>query len=163
MPRISTLICSALCATVMSFGQAPKPAPKQAPMKLPPLKKQANATAVVDEHLDALNKCDWNRLVAQFPEDVEIFLPGGTDVIGRQKVAELFQNVVKPAKEGGVCGMKFEKVHSKLVGDTLTVHWRIVGPGVLEPYHGTDAYITRDGLMAAQVSTFVRGDVKEKK
>jgi hypothetical protein len=38
-----------------------------------------------------------------------------------------------------------------------------VGPGVLEPYHGTDAYITHDGLMAAQVSTFVRGDVKEKK
>ena len=91
-------------------------AQKPAPMKLPPMKKQANPTAVVDEHLDALNKCDWNRLVAQFPDNVEIFLPGGVDVIGRQKVGELFQNVVKPAKEGGVCGLKFEKVHSMLVG-----------------------------------------------
>jgi ketosteroid isomerase-like protein len=131
--------------------------------KLPPLHKQPTPTAVVDEHLDALNKCDWNRLVAQFPENVEIFLPGGVDVIGRQKVGELFRNVVKPVKEGGVCGLKFEKVHSLLVGDTLTIHWRIVGDALQEPYHGTDAYITKNGLMASQVTTFVRPDLKEKK
>lgn len=146
-----------LCAILLS------PAFAQTALKLPPLKKQATPTAVVDEHLDALNKCDWNRLVAQFPDNVEIFLPGGVDVIGRQKVGELFQNVVKPVKEGGVCGLKFEKVHSLLVGDTLTIHWRIVGDALQEPYHGTDAYITKNGLMAAQVTTFVRSDLKEKK
>lgn len=135
----------------------------EAQQKLPPIKKQATPMAVVDEHLDALNKCDWNRLVAQFPDNVEIFLPGGVDVIGRQKVGELFQNVVKPAKEGGVCGLTFERVHTLVVGNTVTIHWRIVGPGLLEPYHGTDAYITKDGLMASQVTTFVRGDVKERK
>ncbi len=135
----------------------------EAQQKLPPIKKQATPMAVVDEHLDALNKCDWNRLVAQFPDNVEIFLPAGVDVIGRQKVGELFQNVVKPAKEGGVCGLTFERVHTLVVGNTVTIHWRIVGPGLLEPYHGTDAYITKDGLMASQVTTFVRGDVKEKK
>ena len=27
-------------------------------MKLPPLKKQATPQAVIDEHVDALNKCD---------------------------------------------------------------------------------------------------------
>lgn len=131
--------------------------------KLPPVRKQANVRAVVKEHLDALNACDWSRLVAQFPDNVEIFLPGGTDVIGRQKVADLFRNVVKPASEGGVCGLKFEEVHSDLVGDTLSMHWKITGDALAEPYHGTDAYITKDGLMAAQVTTFVRNDLKMKK
>jgi hypothetical protein len=36
---------------------------------LPELKKQPNAQAVLDEHLDALNHCDWNRIVAQYPDD----------------------------------------------------------------------------------------------
>lgn len=135
----------------------------EAQQKLPPIKKQPTPMAVIDEHFDALNKCDWNRLVAQFPDNVEFFLPAGVDVIGRQKVGELFQNVVKPMKEGGVCGLTFERVHTFVVGDTITIHWRIVGPGLLEPYHGTDAYITKNGLMASQVTTFVRGDLKEKK
>jgi hypothetical protein len=38
-------------------------------MKLPPLKKQPTSQAVVDEHVDALNHCDWNRLMAQYPAD----------------------------------------------------------------------------------------------
>ena len=49
----------------------------QAEMKLPELKKQPTVQAVLDEHLDALNKCDWNRLLAQYPEDAQINLPGG--------------------------------------------------------------------------------------
>jgi ketosteroid isomerase-like protein len=129
---------------------------------MPPLKRQANPAAVVDEHLDALNECDWTRLMAQFPSDVEIFLPGGHVVIGREKVGELFEAVVKPLAQGGIGGLKFEKVHSLVVGDTLVVHWRITGDALAEPYDGTDAYITRDGLMAAQVSTFVPGDMKLK-
>lgn len=160
MPRILPLVSGALCAAIICLAQT---AAKPAPMKLPPFKKQPTPAAVIDEHFDALNKCDWNRLVAQFPDDVEFLLPNGQDVIGRQKVGELFKDVVKPAKEGGICGMTFERVHTKVVGDTISIHWKIVGPGVAEPYHGTDAYITRDGMMAAQVSTFVRKDVKEKK
>ena len=38
-------------------------------MKLPPLKKQPTPQAVIDEHMDALNKCDWNRIMAQYPAD----------------------------------------------------------------------------------------------
>ena len=34
----------------------------------------SDAKAVVDEHLDALNRGDWNRLMAQYPDDVEIVL-----------------------------------------------------------------------------------------
>lgn len=41
-------------------------------MKLPPLKKQPTPQAVIDEHMDALNKCDWNRLMAQYPADYQL-------------------------------------------------------------------------------------------
>src|SRR5687768_18443045 len=58
---------------------------------LPPLKRQATPKAVVDEHLDALNRCDWTRLMAQYPTDVEIFLPGGQVVKGRRAVGDLFE------------------------------------------------------------------------
>ena len=64
-------------------------------MKLPPLKRQKTPQAVVDEHLDALNKCDWNRLTAQYPPQVEIHLPDGVIVQGRQKVGELFAGFCK--------------------------------------------------------------------
>ena len=38
-------------------------------MTLPAIKTQPTAQAVVDEHLDAINKCDWNRLMAQYPDE----------------------------------------------------------------------------------------------
>ena len=56
-----------LCAAA-SLALAADPA-----MKLPSLKKQPTVQKVIDEHLDALNKCDWNRLMAQYPNDVELF------------------------------------------------------------------------------------------
>ena len=78
---------------------------------LPSLKRQATPKAVVDEHLDALNRCDWTRLMAQYPSDVEIFLPGGQVVKGRQAVGELFAGFVKPFKDGGLCGLTFVSEH----------------------------------------------------
>ena len=61
----------------------------QAEMKLPDLKKQPSAQAVLDEHFDALNKCDWNRIVAQYPEDAQINLPNGTIVKGRAAIGDI--------------------------------------------------------------------------
>ena len=49
----------------------------QAQMKLPDLKKQPTPQAVLDEHFAALNACDWDRLLAQYPEDAQINLPNG--------------------------------------------------------------------------------------
>ena len=49
-------------------------------MKLPPLKKQPTPQAVIYEHIDALNKCDWNRLMAQYPADYQLNLPDGVVV-----------------------------------------------------------------------------------
>ena len=52
--------------------------------KLPPLQRQPTPQAVIDEHLDALNKCDWNRIMAQYPEDYQLNLPDGVVVKGRR-------------------------------------------------------------------------------
>jgi ketosteroid isomerase-like protein len=122
--------------------------------KLPDFKKQSTPKAVVDEHLDALNKGDWNRLMAQYPEDVEIFLPGGVVIRGRQAVAEAFGGMVKPFKDGGLGGVTFTPEHVFTVGDTVSVQWKADADFLKEPYRGADAYVTRDGLLVAQVSTF---------
>src|SRR6202022_2583043 len=91
----------------------------QAEMKLPELKKQPTVQAVLDEHLDALNKCDWNRLVAQYPEDAQINLPGGTIAKGRAAIGELFAGFCKDAKDGGLKGIHFDAVISPTIGNTI--------------------------------------------
>ena len=130
---------------------------------LPPIKRQPTPKAVVDEHLDAINHCDWTRLMAQYPPDVQFFLPAGQVVKGREAVADLFRGFVKPVKEGGLCGLKFETEHTFVVGDTLNVQWRATADFLAEPYRGADAYETKDGLMQAQVTTFDAAQLKIKK
>ena len=138
------------------------PALAAEPMKLPPLKKQPSVQKVIDEHIDALNKCDWNRLMAQYPNDVEIHLPDGTISKGRVKVGELFAGFCKPRPDG-LKGLKFTAESSFLVGNTLNVQWRAEADFLSEPYKGSDAYVTRGGLMAAQVTTFDGAKLKFKR
>ncbi len=123
-------------------------------MTMPELKPLRTPQAVVDEHLDALNRGDWNRLMAQYPDDVEIFLPRGVTVLGRRQVGEAFAGLVKPWSEGGLLGVTFTPEHVGASGDTINVQWRVDAPFLSKPYRGSDAYITRDGLLASQVSTF---------
>jgi len=122
--------------------------------KMPELKPQPTPQAVVDEHLDALNRGDWNRLMAQYPDDVEIFLPGGVVIRGREAVGEAFAGLVKPFMDGGLLGVTFTPEHAFTVGNTVNVQWRTDAESLKEPYRGADAYVTRNGLLAAQVSTF---------
>ena len=129
---------------------------------LPPFKTQPTPQAVVDEHLDALNRSDWNRLMAQYPDDVEIFMPGGVTIRGRQQVGDAFAGMVKPWTDGGIAGVTFVPEHVFSVGDTVNVQWRAEADFLKEPYRGSDAYITRNGLLAAQVSTFQRDEFKLK-
>jgi hypothetical protein len=131
-------------------------------MKLPPLQRQPTPQAVIDEHLDALNKCDWNRLMAQYPEDYQLNLPDGVVVKGRQKAAELFAGFVKSHDQGGLCGIKFTPEQTLKVGDTLNIQWKAEADFLAEPYRGSDAYETHDGLMVAMVSTFKGTDLKFK-
>jgi len=134
-----------------------------AEMKLPEIKKQSTPQAVLDEHLDALNKCDWNRLLAQYPEDAQINLPGGTIVKGRAAIGDLFAGFCKDNKDGGLRGIHFDPGDSATVGSTLVTQWVATGPFLAEPYKGSDAYITKDGLMQAMVTTFDGSALKMKK
>ena len=152
---INCMIVSLILTTVAAQGQT-------AGGKLPPMKRFATPQAVVDEHLDAINKCDWQRVMAQYPADVQFFLPGGQVVKGREAVGELFRGFFRPVKEGGLCGLKFETEHSFPVGSTINVQWRATGDFLAEPYRGADAYVTRDGLMYAQVTTFDGAQLKKK-
>jgi ketosteroid isomerase-like protein len=131
-------------------------------MKLPPLKRQKTAKAVVQEHLEALNQCDWNRLMAQYPPEVEIHLPDGVIVKGRQKVGELFAGFCKSRAEQGLKGLKFTTQSSFAVGGTLHVMWHADADFLAETYKGSDAYVTKDGLMYAQVTTFDGSKLKFK-
>jgi hypothetical protein len=134
-------------ATILATAQAP-------PTPLPPFRTQPTPQAVVDEHVDALNRCDWTRLMAQYPAEVEIFLPNGEVVRGREAVGELFRGFVKARADEGLCGLTFVPEHTFTVGDTVNVKWRATASFLTEPYFGADAYVTKDGLMFAQVTTF---------
>jgi len=147
---------------LLTFSFASSVALATEPMKLPPLKKLPTVQKIIDEHLDALNKCDWNRLMAQYPNDVEIHLPDGVVIKGRAKTGDLFAGFCKGHPDG-LKGLKFTAESSFVVGNTINVMWRAEADFLSEPYKGSDAYVTRDGLMAAQVTTFDGSKLKFKK
>lgn len=130
--------------------------------QLPPRKKQPTPQKVVEEHMAAFSSCDWPRLMAQFPDNVEFFGPNGQVVKGRKALGEMFAQVVKPPSEGGTCGLKVTPEHIFVVGETVNVQWRAEGPFLMEAYRGSDAYETHDGYMAAQVTTFDAAALKFK-
>jgi hypothetical protein len=118
------------------------------------LVRQPTPEAVVAEHVDALNKCDVNRLMAQYPRTVAILFPGGVTVEGRTAVRALFEGFCKPPATGGLNGITFAAVKSWTVGKTVNVQWVATAPFLAAPYYGADAYVTQKGLLAAQVTTF---------
>jgi len=103
------------------------------------------------------------RLVAQYPEDAQIHLLNGTIITGRKAIGELFAGFCKDPKDGGLNGLNFEVVQSTLIGGTFATHWVASAPFLAEPYKGSDAYITKDGLMQAMVTTFDGAALKMKK
>jgi hypothetical protein len=134
----------------------------QAQMKLPELKKQPTSQAVLDEHFAALNACDWNRLLAQYPEDAQVNLPNGMIVKGRAALGDMFAGFCKDSKDGGLKGIQFSVEHSTTIGGTFATQWVATAPFLAEPYRGSDAYITQDGYMQAMVSTFDGSALKRK-
>ena len=130
---------------------------------LPKLRRLATPEKVVAEHMSAFSACDWKRLMAQFPHNVEFFAPNGVTVRGRKAVGEMFAKIVKPVSQGGTCGLKITAEHTFVVGDVINVQWRADAPFLAESYRGADAYETRDGLMAAQVTTFDAAALKMKR
>ncbi|MGR9202315.1 nuclear transport factor 2 family protein [Rhizobium leguminosarum] len=129
-------------------------------MPLPPTRTQETVRAIVNEHIDALNRCDWNRVMAQFPDDVTFMMPNGAISQGRQRIGELFAGFCKSRSEGGFKGAKLIPEATVEVGNTVSVSWRIEADYLAEAYRGADAYLTRDGLLAAQVTTFDPNQMK---
>jgi SnoaL-like domain len=123
---------------------------------------QRTPQEVVNEHLDALNHCDYARLMALYPPEAHLFLPGGQVVNGREQVAAIYRQTVKPFKDGGACGLKFEAQTTFTVGTTVNVQWSATADFLEEPYLGADAYVTQGGLMWAQVSTWNRAEIRAK-
>lgn len=129
---------------------------------MPPLRRQASPAKVVEEHMAAFTGCDWFRLMAQFPDNVEFFGPNGQVVHGKAALGQMFAQVVKPPSQGGTCGLKVIAEHTFAVGDVINVQWRADSPLLKESYRGADAYETHDGLMAAQVTTWNPAELKWK-
>lgn len=127
------------------------------------LAREKTAADVVNQHLKALNACDWKGLMAQYPDQTEIHLPGGSVVKGRQATADLFAGFVLTPKDGGLCGITFSEESRQVINGTLAVQWVAKADFLAEPYKGSDAYITDDGLMVAMVTTFNGADLKMKK
>jgi ketosteroid isomerase-like protein len=130
--------------------------------KMPERKTQPTPEAVLAEHIDALNNCDLNRIMAQYPDDGTFILPDGVWMEGRIEVVKLFLGFCKDRKDGGLKGATFITEYQKKSGDTINVSWRMEAPYLKEPYKGSDAYVTKDGLMHVQVTTFKVADMKFK-
>ena len=132
----------------------------------PGLVRQPGAQAVTAEHIDALNNCDVNRLMAQYPESVHIILPDGGKAIGRVEVLDLFTGFCSQpdlywndetgswANAGGLNGLTFTENEQWTVGKTVNMEWTADACFLASPYVGADAYETHANLMAAQVTTF---------
>jgi hypothetical protein len=152
---VAVLLVAAAAVAVTAEGSTQHPGRTAAARQvLPPLKRQGSPEAVVAEHLAALNACDWNRLMAQYPPDVHFFLPDGVVVIGREAVGELFTGFCKDRSEGGNRGLIFTPQQTFKVGHTINVQWSADASFLTGPYLGADAYVTKAGLMYAQVTTF---------
>ncbi|WP_299966680.1 nuclear transport factor 2 family protein [uncultured Roseobacter sp.] len=145
--RIIPAVCAALALALPVLAQ-------ENPRKLPAYVPQPNAEMVTFEHLDALNACDWDRLMAQYPEEVLFVVPGGIWLEGRGAIGEVFTNFCRSRSQGGFRGATFIPEKVKTVGDTVSVSWRVEAEWLAEPYKGADAYVTRDGLLYVQVTTF---------
>ena len=115
--------------------------------------RQPTPEAVTYEHIDALNACDVDRLMAQYPESIHIILPGGVTVEGREDVQALFEGFCQPFPDG-LAGLQFTEIEHWRVHKTINMQWMADAPFLCEPYYGADAYETWSGLMAAQVTTF---------
>src|ERR1700677_3585246 len=112
---------------------------------LPERVRQPTPEKVVAEHMAAFSACDWKRLMAQFPDNVEFFAPNGVTVRGRKALGEMFAKVVKPPAQGGTCGLNVTTEHTFVVGDVINVQWRADAPFFEEPYRGGEAFEPKDG------------------
>jgi hypothetical protein len=130
---------------------------------LPAKKPQPTPEKVIAEHVAALNACDWNRMMAQYDDDIVFLSKDGGIVQGRDAIGKMFQQALKGPKDGGQCGMTLIPEKTFVRGNTVNVVWRVEAPFFAAPYRGSEAFETRNGLLVAQVTTWDPGAIKMKK
>lgn len=130
---------------------------------LPAKKREPTPEKVIAEHIAALNACDWNRMMAQYDDDIEFLSKDGGIVKGRAAIGDMFKKALKPPSGGGQCGMRLIPEHTVVVGDTVNVVWRVEAPFFAAPYRGSEAFETRNGLLVLQVTTWDPSAIKMKK
>ena len=136
-------------------------ASSSAPVALPPKKPLPTPEAVVKEHFAALNACDWNRMMAQYDDKIAFLSKDGAIVEGRQAIGQMFKNALQPPPIGQ-CGMTLTPDRTIVVGDTVNVIWTATAPFFAEPYHGSEAFETKNGLLELQVTTWDPSAIKMK-
>ena len=147
-----------VCGAVVLAGCIPAGA-----QNLPPKKRQPTLEKIMAEHFAAFNSCDWTRLMAQYDDDMAFLSKDGTIVQGRKEVGDMFKGALKPHSEGGFCGVKLTPEKTIVVGNTVNVIWRADAPFLAAPYKGSEAFETRNGLLALQVTTWDPSAMKMKK
>jgi hypothetical protein len=130
---------------------------------LPAKKPLPTPEKVIAEHIAALNACDWNRMMAQYDDDIAFLSKDGGIVQGREAIGKMFQGALKKPAQGGQCGMTLKAEKTIVVGNTVNVIWVVTAPFFAEPYRGSEAFETRKGLLVAQVTTWDPGAIKMKK
>jgi SnoaL-like domain len=130
---------------------------------LPAKKPQPTPMKVIEEHVSALNACDWNRMMAQYDDNMVFLSKDGAIVKGRQAIGEMFKKALQPPSGGGMCGMRLIPEQTFVIGDTVNVIWRVEAPFLAEPYRGSEAFETRNGLLVLQVTTWDPSAMKMKK
>src|SRR5665213_239017 len=157
------IACGAVVLAGCILSAAAAPAPATGAQTLPPKKPQPTLQKVMAEHFAAFNSCDWNRLMAQYADDMAFFSKDGAVVTGRQAIGDMFKGALKPHSEGGFCGAKLTPLQTIVVGNTVNVIWRADAPFLAEPYKGSEAFEICNGLLAAQVTTLDPPAMKMKK
>ena len=150
-------------AAVLAGLIAAVASPSAGAQALPPKKPLPTLQKVLDEHFAAFNSCDWKRLMAQYDDDMAFLSKDGAVVKGRQAIGEMFAKALQPHSAGGVCGIKLTPEQTIVVGSTVNVVWRADAPFLAEPYRGSEAFEVRNGLLAAQVTTWDVSAMKMKK
>ena len=126
------------------------------------LVSQAGPHAVYAEHIRALNDDDWLGLMAQYPDNAEIHMSGGSVAKGRKAIGEMFAGAVRSPEKDGIAGLVFRAETELAVGGTLVVQWEADADWLVEPYKGSDAYVSDGAYMVAMVSTFDGADLNKK-
>ena len=130
---------------------------------LPAKKPLSTPEKVIAEHISALNACDWNRMMAQYDDNIAFLSKDGGIVQGREAIGKMFTGALKVPAQGGQCGMTLKAEKTIVVGDTVNVIWVVTAPFFAEPYRGSEAFETKNGLLVAQVTTWDPSAIKMKK